>query len=329
MVTRMRLSRVVCACIILLWLGGCVQTKTTPGYARAGDHVVIGLGGIVRNASGAAVLTEDDLTITLTDANGTDFNLQPRMIFKTFADYSALMNTFTFNGTSAGLGLVGMVPYDGGWMVVAPLTPPNDYNNPLPLAVGAATISVTSPKLVNTASVVEGDLSEIPIEIIAGTSPEDIEFLRQFSGYLTTEESFLVAPDDLTGISEVGGAFFTINYNDDTFFQGGLAPVVVPANHNPYVQVNYNLVPNGDGTGKILVTLLNPAGFKTVATASANSSYLADLTLRLNYFGAVADADRALAKANFSVDTFNSYYIDLNGAVIPGVTPVLTHSVDL
>ncbi|MCB1689559.1 MAG: hypothetical protein KDI33_13785 [Halioglobus sp.] len=325
----MSFSKVAGACILLFWLGGCVQTKTTPGYARAGDHVTIGLGGIVRNAGGDATLKPSDLTLTLTDALGTQFNLQPRFVFKTFGDYSAQMNIFSFNGVNASVGLVGMVPYDGGWMVVVPLTPPADYDNPLPLAVGPATISVTSPKLINTKSAIEGDLSAVPIEIIAGTSPEDIDFVRQFGSYLTTQESFVVSPDDLTGIDDVGGAFFTINYNDDTFFQAGLEPVVVPSNHNPYVQVNYNVLSNGDGTGKILVTLLNPAGFKTVATAGPNSSYLSDLTLRLNYFGVVADTNRAIAKANFSLDTFNSYYIGTDGSVLPGVTPVLTHSIDL
>ena len=192
--------------------------------------------------------------------------------------------------------------------------------------MGPATISVTSPKLLNTANGVEGDLSSIPIEIIAGSSAQDVDFVRQFGAYNSTPTSFVVEPSSLTGISSVGGAFFTINYNDDSFFTNGLEPIVVPSNHNPYVQLNYNVVPNGDGTGKILVTLLNPAGFKTVVTADPNSSYLSDLTVRLNYF---SSGTPAAAKANFSVDAGNSYYIGLNGAVIPGVTPELTHAVDL
>ena len=56
-------------------LAGCVQTKTTPGYARAGDHVVIGLGGLERNAQGEPILTASDLTITLTDFGSAQFSL--------------------------------------------------------------------------------------------------------------------------------------------------------------------------------------------------------------------------------------------------------------
>ncbi len=326
MVTRMSFTQLLSVCVVLFWLGGCVQTKTIPGYARAGDHVTIGLGGIVRNAGGEAALKPADLTITLTDANGQQFTLESRYLFKTYADYSAKLNTFTFDGTNALVGLNGMVPYDGGWMVVVPLTYPAQYGSPLPLAVGPATISVTSPKLLNTASAAEADLSAIPVEIIVGTSPEDTDYVRQFVGYLPTGTSFVVSPGDLSGIDAVGGAFFTINYNDDSFFTNGLEPVVVPSNHNPYVQLNYNVVSNGDGTGSILVTLLNPAGFKTLATAAPNSSYLSDLSVRLNYF---STGTAAAAKANFSIDSFNSYYVGMNGAVLPGVTPVLTHAVDL
>lgn len=332
MVTRESISRVAYACIVLLLLGGCVQTKTNPGYARAGDHVTVGLGGIARNSGGAAVLKPSDLTITLTDSLGVTHNLQARYVFKTFGDYSAEMNMGIFNGSNAFVGITDTVPYDGGWMAVVPLTVPGalgTYGSPLTnLAEGDAAISVTSAKLTNTGNAFEGDLSAVPIEIIEGDSSEDSEFIRQFLTYLATPKGFVISPGDLTGIDEVGGAFLTINYNDDSFFAGDVEPVVVPANHNPYVQLNYNVLPNGDGTGKILVTLLNPAGFKTVATADANSSFLSDLTLRLNYFNGNGDDDGALAKANFSIDTSNSYYIDMAGAQL-AVTPVMTHSVDL
>lgn len=324
--TRTTFFHLVMLVITTVWISGCVQTKTTPGYARAGDHIVIGLGGAVRNASGTAALKASDLTITLTDHNSQQFQLQPRYIFKSYVDYSARVNTFSFDGTNVQAGLSGMVPYDGGWFVVAPLTYPSQYGSPLPLAVGAATISVTSPKLVNTANSVEGNLNAIPLEIIAGTSPEDVDFVRQFFSYVNTPASFVIRPNTLVGINDVGGAFLAIEYSDDSFFSNGIMPVVVPSDHNPYVQTNYNIVPNGDGTGTIYVTLVNPAGFKTLATADPNSSLLSDLTVRMNYFSSGTPAQ---AKTKFSINTMDSYYIDLNGNTMGSMYPVLTHAIDL
>lgn len=323
-------TRAVCAKVALLliasvWLTGCVQTKTTPGYARAGDNIIIGLGGVIRNASGEAALKASDLTITLTDSNNQHFNLQSSFIFKSYLDYSAQMNTYTFDGTNTQIGLVGMVPYDGGWFVMSPLTYPGPYA-PLPLAVGPATISVSSPKLINTANSVEGNLTNIPIEIVAGTAAQDVNFVKQFVGYVDTTNSFVIRPSTLNGVNDVGGAFLAINYNDDTFFKNGLAPVIVPADHNPYVQMNYHVVSTGGGTGTIYITLLNPSGFKTVATAGPNSSYLSDLTVRLNYF---SNGTPAQAKANFSVDNVKSYYMGMDGSTLYGIYPTLTHAQDL
>jgi hypothetical protein len=319
-------TQLVLLAVTALWLSGCVQTKTTPGYARAGDHIVIGLGGAIRNTQGTAALKASDLTVRLTDSNNQQFLLESRFIFKSYVDYSAQVNTFSFDGTNTNVGLTGMVPYDGGWFVVAPLTLPGQYNSPLPLAVGAATISVTSPKLTNTANNVEGNLNAIPIQILAGTAPEDANFVKQFVGYLSAPTSFVVHPNSLVGINDVGGAFLAIEYSDDSFFRNSVMPVVVPADHNPYVQTNYNIVPNGDGTGTIYVTLVNPAGFKTLATGGPNSSRLSDLTVRMNYF---SNGTPAQAKTKFGINTFKSSYFDLNGNSIGSIYPVLTHAVDL
>tara|TARA_R110000823_G_scaffold47903_16_gene121963 strand:+ start:58181 stop:59161 length:981 start_codon:yes stop_codon:yes gene_type:complete len=320
-------ARKVFICLLLaFWLAGCVQNKTTPGYARAGDHIVIGLGGTNRNAGGEPLLTAADLTLTLTDANSVSHTLEPRFIFKSYLDYGAQVNTFSFDGTNLQVGLAGMVPFDGGWFVVAPLTYPGQYSSPLPLAVGPATVSVTSPKLINTANNIEGDQTAVPIEIIPGTSAQDVEYVRQFVGYVETPTNFIIRPNSLAGVTELGGAYFVINYNDESFFENGLEPMLVPVAHSPYVQLSYNVKPNGEGGGKIYATLLNPAGFTALGAGSPNSSLLADLAVKLIYF---SDGTPAQAKTRFSIDPFNSYYVGLDGATLPGVSPTLTHAEDL
>lgn len=315
--------------LVSLWLAGCVQTKTMPGYARAGDFIVIGLGGIERNANSEPVLKGSDLTVEITDANNVTHPIQPRYVFKSYPDYAAWVNTGIIDGRTAVLGLNELTPFDGGWFVVAPLTVFGTNNSPLPLAIGAATVSVTSPKLTNTGDNVEGDLTAVPIEIIPGTSPFDNDYQRQFYAYTESGVSFVISPDDLTGIDAVGGAFLAIDYNDDSFFRADTEPMVVPVNHNPYVQLNYNHVPNGDGTGTLYVTLLNAAGFTTEANATQNTSPLSSLAVKLVYFVPDLDPLAAQAKASFSVDAANSYYISTDGSILAGVSPVLTHYEDL
>ena len=315
--------------LALLWLVGCVQTKTMPGYARAGDFIVIGLGGIERNAGGEPVLRKSDLTIEITDANSVSHALRPRYVFKSYPNYASFGNTGVLDGQSNLFGLTNMVPFDGGWFVVAPLTEFGTDDVPLPLAVGQATISVTSPKLTNTGNTQEGDLSTVPIEIIAGVSPFDNDYQRQFFAYGESGMSFVVSPDDLTGIDAVGGAFLAIEYSDDSFFTVDTEPMVVPLDHNPFVQLNYNHVPNGDGTGTLYVTLLNSQGFVTEANATANTSPQSHLGVKLIYFAPGIDTLAAQAKASFSVDAANSYYIGTDGSILAGVSPVLTHYEDL
>jgi len=219
------------------------------------------------------------------------------------------------------------VPFDGGWFALVPLITPGD-TSPLPLATGPATISISSATVSNTAKPLEGDLTSINIEILDGVTTLDSNYLVQFSGYAAGVNNFVIRPEDLSGIDNVAGAFFKIDYYDESYFRNGIEPVVVPSGHNPYVQLAYSVVSNGNGTGSINITLLNPAGFKSVATGNANSSLLADLSVNFVYF-AGANWQAEIARTKFALDTAGSYYIDVNGAVIDGLSPTFTHYSEL
>ncbi|MCP4830395.1 MAG: hypothetical protein GY889_16110, partial [Proteobacteria bacterium] len=106
-------------------------------------------------------------------------------------------------------------------------------------------------------------------------------------------------------------------------------PMVVPVDHNPYVQLNYNHVANGDGTGTIYVTLLNAAGFSDEANATQNTTPLSGLAVKLLYFKPALTAVVPQAKASFSINAANSYYIGTDGSILTGISPVLTHNADL
>jgi len=310
--------------LMLASLWGCVQTRPVPGYARAGDVIVLGLGGIERNSASEPTLRPSDLTITITDANDT-YPLAASNVFKSYPDYKAFMNTAAIDGGDQGLGLV---PFDGGWFVVVPLIEAGS-TSPIPLVPGQATISIYSDKLINTAEPLEGDLTNIGIEILEGVTSVDTQYLAQFVGYAATQNNFVISPADLSGVTDIAGAFFKIDYSDEGYFKDGIEPMVVPSGHNPFVQLAYNVVPNGDGTGSINVTLLNPAGFKPRTSSDTNSSLLADLSVSLAYFPPNGQEQAAVANTKFSLDTSGSYYIDGNGDVIGALTPTFTHQSEL
>ncbi|MEH6591123.1 MAG: hypothetical protein V7746_12755 [Halioglobus sp.] len=311
--------------VSVMLLGGCVQTKSVPGYARAGDVVVLGLGGIHRNAQSASLLSVNDLTITLTDANHVIHPLVGSKMFKAYPAYDSTLNGRVIDGL---LSPMSVELYDGAWNVTVPLTVDGTTDtSPLPLAIGPATISITSAKLTDTQLLTEGSLAAIPIEIVEGTSAYDADYNQQFAMYQQSFDVFDISPDDLTGINSVAGGFFVISYSDDSLFKSGLLPTVVPSNHNPYVQLSYNVVENGDGTGLIYVSLLNPDGFKSTSSATIRSSRLSDLSVRMQYFP--EGASKVQVENSVSVNLVESYYIDMNGDEISGLEPSMTHLIDL
>ena len=96
--------------------------------------------------------------------------------------------------------------------------------------------------------------------------------------------------------------------------------------HNPYVQLSYNVVPDGGTGGTIYVTLLNPAGFRDLSSSTTNSSLVSNLNIKLVYFndgGTVLDAQNS-----FSIRQDLSYYIGLDGTEL-ALDPELKHLSEL
>lgn len=300
--------------VISVFLSGCVQTNTNPTQIQSGGLVQIGLGGIKRNAGGKA-LTVDDLTATITDKNGTTFPIQIYSIFRVYPDNASSYIISRLDPDNGSPTHDNTVPFDGGWYIAAILTDLN--GTPLPLAIGNATISVTSAKLQNLKAGSEGDLTKIKIKILSGTTTAPYEQTEQFNYYRSINHLTL-NPSTTTGISSVGGATIKLTYNNAQF-PSAIPPQVVPVSHDPNVQVTSKLTDNGNGTSSIVVNILNPRGFVPLANWSAGKSMLEDLNLMVV---PQSGLDQNWMQ-HISIDSANSYYIDLNGSIINGVTPIL------
>lgn len=314
-------STIICS----IAFSACVQLGPVPNYARSGDTIVLGIGGIQRNTSGEQNLQSSDLVVTLTDSANVTYTLPTQYPFKAYPDYSSLMNFQTVGRTTV-MAPLPIQAFDGGWFVPVMLTQAGGTTALPNLALGSATISVTSPTvtLVNTPSTggfaSEGNLLSIPVEIIAGqTNPggtASVNFKRQFQAYSTNQvKSFNIAPSSLAGVTTVGALQVAIKY-DPTYYSAAIDPIVVPYSHNPSINLQQNIVANGDGTKTINILLTAPKGFSSTPTPLIPA--LRDLNLRVMYFG---------SKTGFNITNdfqiMSSKLIDTNGSTIPGLGAVV------
>ena len=135
------------AIISVALLSGCITSVTTPSYSRSGDLIQVGLGGVKRNSTGKA-LVGADLSVTITDANSIVHNLLVVGLFRVYPDHASWYARDAQDRADAFFGNVE--PYDGMWWATLKLVDKVDGVTPLPLAVGAATISITSTELIDT-----------------------------------------------------------------------------------------------------------------------------------------------------------------------------------
>jgi hypothetical protein len=299
---------------IVIMLSGCVQPYSNPNEAKSGGVIQIGLGGIKRNA-GANTLRMEDLTVTIKDASGAIYPLQTNALFRVYPDHSSNYIIARLDPNDSSQVTKNTLPYDGGWYIMTILTDTNGA--PLPLVAGLATISITSPKLVNHKASYEGDLTKIKVKILAGTTTATLEQTEQFN-YYKPHSHLNIKPTGIDSNSTVSGAQIRITYNN-AYFSDAIAPQVVPLSHDPNIQLLIKQKDLGNGTSELIVNIINPRGFVAMDNWVAGNSSLEDLNLM---FVPISSLDASWG-AYVQIDSANSFYMDLNGAPIVGAAPVL------
>ncbi len=310
---------------LVIALAGCVQKYPISYYASPGDTIVLGFGGIQRNSNGPNSLSGNDLAITLTNTStNAVMTLNNFGLFKAFPDYSSGVNFESI------VGVFPTVAYDGGWF--AYVTLPSSG-----LPAGAYTVSVTSPtnKLTNTkwcynSGLCEGDLTNIPLQIVnSNNSSVSNSYASQFTYYSTTTYRLDVSPNqapDSVGYSTVEGLQLVVTFSYANY-NSTLPVMAVPYSHNPNIQLAQNIVDTGDGVHKSLVILLSaPQGFVTTANRTPLTPVLSDLSLSLLFFpnnGVAVNSTQQLA--DFQIDQSRSRYYDVSGNVISQLQPVMTY----
>ena len=321
------------ALLAAMLLCSCASMQPLSNYARSGDTVMISLGGTESNVL-VPVLKKENLAVTITDALSNSYAVKVRNVFRVNGDPTS---GYAFRSPTTTLIYDSYVdPHQGLWLAVLDLVDPVS-EAPIPLATGNATLAVSSPEIQNWYDHsgfgwpwTNGNLSNIPIEILAGTgAPNPMNYLGPVSS----------APMNSTGpnpqvevtasgsaTTPIGGGTFVFQFQNADF--GGLltrprAVVTVP---DPNVQIMSEVVDQGDGTSLLTVVILNPHGFKQ--DNNKGLDVVAGKSLRRSLrFSLVWSSQNAVVNdANWqnSLQLVSGEYFDLDGVSLPVLTPTLT-----
>lgn len=328
--------------LILALLSGCASQQSVSNYARTGDTVTVALGGSEESNALVEILKKTDIAVTLTDANGTVYPVKLRHLFRAYGDYaSGYMNRT--HKASVGPWYDSFIPvYMGQWIAVVDLVNPVD-NAPPALAVGAATLNFSAPGKLNTWHDYtgynwpwpNGDLSAVSLEILAGTgAPNPLNYQNPVSFAPVTAleplTQILVEPKG-TPSGTIGGGSFSFIYNPTDF---GAPLKAVPAGHDPYVQLSSSYTDLGDGTTKLKVMIMNPAGFMqsnelrgylSNGNKTSDRSPFKSLRFSLVWDGVMQATNVTDANWQNSIQLVSaqSGYIDINGEPMPALTPTM------
>jgi hypothetical protein len=314
-----RLQLLILAASLLL-LSGCISQVPTPGFARTGDVINVGLGGIKRNAGGQLITTAD-LVVTITDSDAVVHVPRIKGVYRVYPDHTSM---YAVGAQFRGNPPFGdLYPHDGAvWMTLLLVDPGSSL--PLPLATGPAVLSVSSAKLTQTAKNEDGQYDSFSLEILPGTGQQS-QMDNQNLAYQT--EGFLSLKPSAAPAVAVGGVQVEIVFDSSVTAADPIELRVVPMHHDPNSSLIQSVTDNGDSTKTLRAMLTNPNGYVPVGAWSQGQSTLFDLELAIvSHGGGVASTATADLPTVFTVTT-NSYYCDLNGDVVPGITPVLSNEI--
>ena len=316
--------------VVIVLASGCASMQPVSNYARSGDTVMLVLGGTDEGNAQVPVLKKQNITVTITDSLGSTYAVKLRYLFRTYSDptskYSYRASTYVGRYYETYVP-----PYSGEWVAVIDLSDPVT-GDPVPVSAGPATISVTSPDLASFVDFpnygwtwTNGDLSSIPIEILAGTgSSNPMNYLDPVTYDPMTALEPLPQIEVVPGgtpTAAVGGGSFTFSYQNADFGDGIR---VMPTTPDPGVQIGFKQIDQGDGTSLLNVIIMNPNGFRINNDRAVGlirgKSLFRSLGFVLTWENGTVDDSNWEA----SIQMINGSYVDIQGNAMPELTPAIS-----
>ena len=336
------LTRIIFLGLTIAFFSGCSSMQSMSSYARTGDTVTISLGGTEEHHALVEILKKEDINIVITDSSSNMHAVTLRHLFRVYPDHTS---TYIFNTNHVGGGNsidAYAPPLLGQWMATVDLVDPVTGLNPV-LAEGPAIITVSSAAQLNqgylytTAGTqwgwTNGSLAAIAIDILPGTgAPNALNYLGPIShdpvADLEPLPQLIVEPSATPTTNIAGGSFKFVYAASD--FTGGI--VVVPANHDPNVQLSSNVIDLGDGTKEMSVLIMNPKGFLNSNARTQPWPGFEDMMgigkmspLRSARFNIVFKAQAIANSASWQdhITMVEGGYIGLDGVVVTDITPIM------
>lgn len=312
-------------------VGGCINTQALPSYARPGDLVSVGLGGIKRNTDGTTAWIAAQITAEIYYPSGPDAGLRvPVAVAQTFRAYPDHTSQYAVNSldrSNPQNNFKELDPYDGQWWVTLQLVTPGTAT-PAPLPAGSARIELTVPGMTDNSWAYEGQLKNFPIEILSGTRDVSQNEVYQYAAY-QHEETLMVMPSgNLNGLA-IGGLQVKVDYDPTALTSGtALLPRLVPVSHDPNINIiqYIDTTDTGDGRHHLIAMVTNPNGFVEL---DGGSWAIGKSTHKDLWFAVTVDDASELGtgwESNYAIDFGESFYIDNDGNVIGALSPALTRS---
>jgi len=330
--TLTRLLNYIALLLICVLFSGCAGMQAISNYARSGDTVMISLGGTDSNAL-VSVIRKENVTISITDSLGNSYPVKVRNLFRVNGDPTS---GYAFRSPTTSMVYDNYVdPHQGLWLAVIDLVDPVS-DTPVPLAVGSATLTVSSADIQNWFDPTSfgwfwtnGNLSSVAIEILAGTgTPNPMNYLGPVSSApLDSLEPNPQVEVTATGSSggDIGGGLFVFSFQNADFGGALSSPRAVVTVPDPNIQMLSNLADQGDGTSKLNVVIVNPHGFKTgndKAGLVAGQSLRRSLRFSLVWSSGNTTVNDANWQSLLQLDSGS--YFDLDGNDIPALVPGMT-----
>ncbi len=332
MSTPTRLLNYIALLLICVLFSGCAGMQAISNYARSGDTVMVSLGGTDSNAL-VPVIRKENVNMSITDSLGNSYPVKVRNLFRVNGDPTS---GYAFRSPTNTMVYDNYVdPHQGLWLAVIDLVDPVS-GTPVPLAVGSATLTVSSADIQNWFdptsygwSWTNGNLNSVAIEILAGTGTSN---LMNYLGPVSTAPLDSLEPNPQVEVtatgssgSDIGGGLFVFSFQNADFSEALSSPRAVVTVPDPNIQILSNLADQGDGTSKLNVVIVNPHGFKTgndKAGLVAGQSLRRSLRFSLVWSSGNTTVNDANWQSLLLLDSGS--YFDLDGNDIPALAPSMT-----